>query len=120
MVLLLLGATLSGGIVLSAADAVFPSGTSRQSYVDQASQELRQVRIQVDMTARRAPLAAQARFGVVYDALAEAEQALGELRSANESDVGQRRVQFEQAKAKALRLWRDFKIGVDSSAPNRG
>lgn len=91
------------------------------SYIEQHSQELRQVRRQVDVVARNETGSSQSRFAPVYDALVQAEQALAELRTAPESERPQRRLKLEEAKARALRLWRDFRLTSPAAEPaNRG
>lgn len=98
-----------------------PNSTSnldRESFADRNAQELRQLRSQVDAAARSAPQDAQVRFATVYDALATAEDALAQFKTASELEVGKRRTDFEQARTRAVRLWSDFRIATtDTSAP---
>jgi hypothetical protein len=99
--------------VLSLGLLAQPSSTGmveRQSYADRNAQELRQIRQQLDAIARNTPLAGQQRLAPLYDALLAAEEALAEMRIASELDFQARRADMENAKARAARLWREFRI----------
>jgi hypothetical protein len=97
-------------VALAPAQQTSTSNLDRESYEDRSAQELRQLRAQVDAAARSAPQADRARFAPVYDALIQAEDALAALKTAAALDESSRRQEFEIARAKASRVWSDFRV----------
>ena len=98
-------------ITLSCASAQSTtSNLGRESYLDRASQQLRQLRSQIDSVGRQSSSTAQSRFGPLYDAVASAERALADLRTASTLDQEARQADFERAKSQAVQLWNDFRI----------
>lgn len=105
-----LGVLIFGAVSVGFAQPSISTRAAEEAYIDQNAQELRQVRQQVDMAARSAPETAESRFTVIYDALDEAQQALSRLKNADKTEQPQRRRAFEEAKSKAVKLWRDFRL----------
>lgn len=81
---------------------------SQQELSERSGEQLKQVRRQLDASARRVPLAAQDRFLRIYDALSQAEQALVALRSARPSEMEPFRIRLEEHTARVLRLWHEL------------
>lgn len=92
------------------------SNIERESFADRSSQELRQLRTQVDIAARNAPQTAQSRFAQVYDAVAAAEDALAQVKTATELDLKKRRAEYETARSNAVRVWNEFKVSANAGA----
>lgn len=112
--------TLSLAAPLSrAVESKLPPGMSLETYVDRSALELRQVRMQVDLTARQPNSGGQERFAPVYDALSDAEQALADLRRAAPSEKDQRLGKFEDERNKAMRVWREFHLTQASGNARR-
>ncbi|HEU5081334.1 MAG TPA: hypothetical protein VFT72_19130 [Opitutaceae bacterium] len=112
----LLTAIFATLVSFALAQPVSTSNIDRENFADHSAQELRQLRSQVDAAARAAPQTAQARFAQVYDAVAAAEDALAQVKSATELDLNKRRAEYEAARTNAVRIWNEFKIAARSEA----
>ncbi|PTY05582.1 hypothetical protein DB347_14510 [Opitutaceae bacterium EW11] len=90
---------------------------AREAYQDRLSQDLRQLRQEIDMSARAAPQAAQPRFAPAYDALNTAEQAFAAMKTASNLEFAHARSAAESAIAKARREWSVFRLNQPERNP---
>ena len=92
--------------------APFDSATTsvaRQNYEDTTSQQLRELRRDVDSVYAQTPQAGQVALAPYRDALAAAEQALADYKIASTFDLPQRKKDLDTAKANAMRLWESYR-----------
>lgn len=102
------------GLTFASAQELFTgtgstSSVARQNYEDKASQDLRELRREVDAIYEQTPLAGQPALAPYVNAVAAAEQAFADYKIASDYDRAARQKDLESAKANAFRLWRDFR-----------
>lgn len=110
--LILLAAAVAALSPLAPAQQTSTSSLAREAYEDRLSQNLRQLRQEVDAASRGVPLPGQQRFAPIYDALNSAEQALADLKTSSALDQPAARKAAEASIARVRRLWSDFRLVV--------
>lgn len=95
---------------------------ARTTYEDKVSQDLRDIREQIEAVYEKTPQVGQAALASHLSALTAAEQALSDYRIASDTDLPARRADLEEAKARLARLWADYKQShlSDAAAASNG
>lgn len=85
------------------------STLTKDAYFDRNSQDLRELRREIEGKYQDTPLAGQAQLAPYLNALASAEQALAEFKTAPEIEYSVRKNSYESAKARAVELWASYR-----------